>query len=52
MIGALASLLHSLRDGLLVAAAALERGEEVEAAAILEQTITETRAALEELRAA
>lgn len=52
MISALAGLLHKLRDGLLVAADALQRGDEIEAAQILETTIDETRKALQELRAA
>lgn len=45
-------LLHQLRDGLLVAATHLERGDEVEAAESLEQTLTHCRDELQELRAA
>lgn len=45
-------LLHRLRDGLLVAATHLERGEEVEAAESLEKTLSDCRDELQELKAA
>jgi hypothetical protein len=48
----LIALLHSLRDGLLLAIGSLERDDELEAVATLEETLAEGRRRLEELRAA
>lgn len=48
----IADLLHRIRDGLLVAASAIERDDELGAAEELERTITEARERLEELKAA
>lgn len=47
-----ASILHRIRDGLLVAASALERDDEIGAAEELERTITEAREGIDEMRAA
>jgi hypothetical protein len=44
----LASVLHKLRDALLVAAAALERGDETEAAEAIEDAAREIREKIEE----
>lgn len=48
----LAQLLHQLRDRLLVAAAAIERGDDLAAADELEEAMDEARRGIEELRAA
>lgn len=48
----LAALLHRLRDGLLMAANLLERGDEIAAAEEIERTISQAREDLEDLRAA
>jgi hypothetical protein len=49
-VNELTKLLHFLRDGLLLAIGALERGNEIEAAEQLESTLTEGRKRVEELR--
>lgn len=51
-MSALSRLLHELRDGLLVAISALERGDEVGAFEELERIASRTREGLEELRVA
>lgn len=50
-MSALSQLLHELRDGLLVAIAALERGDELGAFEELERIAGRIRVGLEELRA-
>lgn len=49
-MSALVDLLHRLRDGLLVSASALERGDETEAADCLERMLAETREEIKKLR--
>lgn len=48
----ISKLLHFLRDGLLLAIGALDREDELEAASKLEETLTEGRRRLEEIKAA
>ncbi len=43
-------LIHRIRDGLLVAATAIERDDELAAAEVLERTISEARDRIDELR--
>jgi hypothetical protein len=51
MMATLAALLHRIRDGLLVAAVAVERGDDDAAVDALEVTLADARSTLEELKA-